>query len=773
MESATNLNEILDDGRVARLRRQRRLVENGRHVNRRSNQTICEHQSMDWHYKLALSAAATADTAALSTPSIESPETPSDSVRVREVPLTPVTDKTSYPDIVIASRTFPSTDSSLNQIPIRHGTKNSRIAPSYPLPTPKELPRGQRYQSSAGERWSGGEDCHTNSMPIIPNELLLTPTFNERRRFPKPKSGGLASHPKPNLQRYSTAPASPSPFKETNVLDHVLMHRALVIRQNLISFEMQELAEEAEKAAESGLDKFVGSASKFGVEETLPYRPQFAYDEEFVSSKDGDEFRTPLRSGKSFVDTLTNRIDYTPSYFTRKKIPVRSLRNFSEVVPKFCEMHSNIRIHLESEGVDTNMLPELHTRRSLMLNETEDTDRECGDEVLSQVPSVADSINSFSSYAAASLASIRNNIIGPASSLSNVSLQSFAASKHHQFGLLKKTHHTVVEKKGTSTLPQPPLSVNSDSDDSSVEFYGRKSPSVSSNVSERRKWNPTLSQSSSSNIPVGNMRLKNVAAHSVAFENEKETYKALLDRMQNSPGNRVRATSFDVDQNSCAPSLATLELFPSSSTTREKVASPVADFLTKLQNQFSLTTEDGHHTPPIDEDNKLFVTNYFYTMQDSDVAEPNNGLPTLNLEINPKNHRDSHFLQGCGSNNCLYACDTATKYADRIFNWFLSGKDPKVEKPRSIIDPNSLGEQSPNPKWINSSQPCEPQDQICRRKMFVPPKLSFRHTIHQSGPYCSNQDSAEVGFECDDSILACPEIEKPISCPETVLYPLL
>jgi hypothetical protein len=768
--SAAKINEIqvVDDARrSARQRRLRRLEENFRTLNRRSHQTNCDHQSMDWHDKLALSAVATADTALMS---IETPDTPSDSVRAREVlPFPPMTDKTTYPDIVIASRTFPSADSSFSQNPIRQGSKNSRIKASCRLPTPTEFPRGRQYESSPGERWSEGDGCHENSMPMLPSALLSTPTFNAYR-FPRPKTRGKFSQSKPKLQRYSTAPAAPAsppipPSRETNVLDHVLMHRALVIRQNLISFEMQELAEEAEKAAESGLDKFVGSASKFGVDETIPYRPQFSYDEELVSSREGDESRTPLRSGKSFVDTLTNRIDYTPSYFTRKKIPVTSLRNFSEVVPNFCEMHSNIRIHLGSEGVDINMLPELHTRRSIILNETQDSER---DDVLSQVPSVAESINSFSSYAVASLTSIRDNIIDYTQrpSLPNVSRGSSVASRDpDKSGLLRTTHRPADEKKGAQAFSPNSLSVNSDSDDSSLEFYGLKTPSVSSHVSE--------SKTCSSNIPTGNLRLKNAAGHSVAFENEKETYKALLNRMQNSPGSRrARTTSFDVDQNSCAPSLATLEIFPSSSATIESVTSPMADFLTKLQNQFTLATDDGRHTPPIDEDNKQFVTNYFYTTQNAEVADPNSGLPTLNLEINPKNHRDSNFLGGCGTNNCLSACDTATKYADRIFDWFHVGRDPKVEKSKSIIDPNSQVEQSPNPKWINSSQISEPEEKVCRRKMFVPPKLSARHVIdHQGVAYCSNRDSADVGYDCDDSIMACPEIGKPISCPEAVEDP--
>jgi hypothetical protein len=788
--STTNFTETKDDARGgstgtvnnARLRRQKRLVGNGRSVNRRSPQTISEHQSMDWHDKLALSAAATADTAIMS---IDTPETPTDRVRVRKLPSNPAYEKTHttfesdpFSDIVMMTRTFPPPDTSSDQIPMRPKMKNSRIAAPDSLPTPDQLPRGHQFEPRSGERQPRGGECHENSIPIIPNARLLTPSFDEPRRFPKPKSRVHASRPKAELRRHSTAPTPTTPIKETNVLDHVLMDRALLIRQNLISFEMQELAEEAEKAAESGLEKFVGSASKFGVEETPPYRPQFVEDGELLSSREGDEFRTPLRSRKFFVENLTNRIDYTPSYFARKKIPVTSLRNFSEVIPKFSEMHNNIRIHLGSEGVDTIMLPELHTRRSLMLNETDDTDKECGDDVISHSPSVAGSISSFSSYAVASLASLRDvidYIQRPISSLPNISRDNVAVTNDaQQSGSLKKSCHLVDGKKGTTTSPQILSSqVNSDSDDSSVEYYGRKSPIEASNhcvtsyVSERREWITSPSQSSRSNISAGNTkqtllqrRIKNGTAPSVTFENEKETYQALLDRMQHSPGNRASTASFDVDQNSCAPSLATLDIFPSSSATRANAASPMADFLTKLQHQFSLTSDDGLNSPSIEEENKHFVTNYFYTTQDSSDADLNSGFSTLNLEINPEQRKDSNFFRGCGSNNLLTACDYATKYADLITDWFHVGRDSKVEKFVSIINPHSPVDQSPNPKWLNSWQISEPEDKICRRKIFVPPKLSVRHTVenHESGTFCSNKDSANMRYECDDSVIACPEI---------------
>ena len=118
-------------------------------------------------------------------------------------------------------------------------------------------------------------------------------------------------------------------------------------------------------------------------------------------------------------------------------------------------------------------------------------------------------------------------------------------------------------------------------------------------------------------------------------------------------------------------------------------------------------------------------------------------------------------MAGCGTNNCLSSCDTSTKYADRIFDWFHGGRDPKAEKTQSFIDPNTHGEQSPNPKWINSSQASEPEDKVCWRRMFVPAKLSVIHAIKslQVGAYRSSQDSANIGYDCDDSIMACPKIK--------------
>eukprot|EP00571_Detonula_confervacea_P002177 CAMPEP_0172326774 /NCGR_PEP_ID=MMETSP1058-20130122/57519_1 /TAXON_ID=83371 /ORGANISM="Detonula confervacea, Strain CCMP 353" /LENGTH=646 /DNA_ID=CAMNT_0013043641 /DNA_START=303 /DNA_END=2243 /DNA_ORIENTATION=+ len=627
----------------------------------------------------------------------------------------------------------------------------------------------------------------------------LSPSFDETKRFPKPKSKVSSSRPKPKLQKHSTAPCF-IVTKETNVVDDVLMDRAFIIRQNLMNFEMQELAVEAEKAAESGFEKFVGSTSKFGVEETPPYRPKFADDGEFVmsSSRSSEGFRTPLRQRKSFVDTLTYPMEYTPSYFARKKIPVTSLRNFSEIIPNFSEMHNNIRAHLGREGVDLDMLPELHSRRSLIKNDTDDTEKEDGEDATSQAPSIAashtGSMSSFSSYAVASMTSLKeiiehvhrptDNTIRMASSMSNVSQKKSVQKDFEQSGFLRskscdngcfpadRMRGINASLPNTSTHFEPVVaSANSDSDDSSIEFYGRKSPidfssqSASSNASEINQLKSSLLQSRSNvssgdkNQPVFQRRRRNTTGACVSFDTEKANYQPLLDRMHDP----VSIASFDVDQSSCVPSL-NIDILPSSPTST-KTSTPMANFLNKIQNQFSRTSDGTHKSSEaFDEGNKLFVSNFFYTSQDPGIVDPH-GFPTLKLDINPERHRDPYCLPGCGQNDLISACEIATKYADFVFDWFSVGGGPQAKESSAIIDPNNAAEQPLNPNWIRTWQANESEDGNDRQRIFTPPKLSVRHAVqHDEETFCS-PESATLESECDGT-MACPEVREPILCVE-------
>ncbi len=716
---------------VRRRRRQRRLADEGDIiVHRASPSTIPEHQSINHaHFesdKLSISVANTLETVLTST-------------------MTP--------------ETAPTTGSTLSL---------SETTESF-------SPQEQRQSLCEGLQLG---DAHSRQNAIRIPPIPLSSTFTGSRRLKMSKTKDLSSKPKPKLRKNSTAPPSCIVPKQTDVLDNVLMDRAFSIRQRLINFEMQELAVEAEKAAESGLEKFVGSASKFGVEETPPYRPKFVDDAEFVMSSIGENegFITPLRHRYPFANTRTHPMDYTPSYFSRKKIPVTKLRHVSEIVPSFEDIHNNIRIHLSREGVDANLLPAEHTHRPLVKSNTEDTEREDVDDTLSQVHSVAashtGSISSFSSYAVASLTSLRDLITSP--SISSYGREtSTAIDGRVQTGLRTKKLHVATDiildkKNDIKILPQSRIpfkssvtEANSDSDDSSVEFYGRKSPAISTDASEVRQL--SLSKSSSgvnAKQHAFRRRGSNVTGASVTFDTKSEDGHTNID----SQNNVTEKLSFDIDQMNLTSPLSHLEILPSSSSIRaQNKLTPMADFLNKIQNQFSLSSSVDHQTSPklVDEDNEYFLENFLYTCEDLDDADPNGGLLHLNLEFNPERHNETFCLQGCGPNEMLSACDSATKYADLLFDWFST----KSKKPSKIIDPD---EQSMNPNWLKTWQTNDSEEKKRRRRVFTPPKLSAKTTVghYESSTFCSPTESVNLGVECDDSILGCTEIRQSLTCPD-------
>ena len=797
-------------------------------------------------------------------------------------------------------------------IPKSNSSKSSRIAPLPIRPPSQSLWGGKDETTSAAAQQQHTrqdsriieERTSTPPPPITgPGPIKLIPfdeqptTTTSAMRYPKPRPSSsslkkklkeetksssnnkalLASRSKPNLQRHSTAPVMSSSTMTTvnnkstttnqetttNVADDVLMDRAFIIRQNLMNFEMQELAAEAEKAAESGMEKFVGSTSKFGnnAKETPPYRPTFVDNDDIDQGGDGfvmmtslsssrggnlisDQlllstgggFRTPVRQKKSFVDVM-DYTPYTPSYFARKKIPVMSLRNFTEIVPNFNDMHNNIRIHLDREGVNMVTLPKMHKCRSLIKNDTDDTNENEGREVLdgggngndgeeevekeivdgdatviSLAPSVA---SSFSSYAVASLTSLReiiDTINRPKSSMDNTSLRPCSSMSNASSGGPSRGGVDQKLKKNKSVdsgLPPARFkravasTVNdSDSDDSSVEFYGarRASPldffSTNQSVCSNRS---NLSSSDINQVPRKNGITSEIqqpilqrrrigktnstsGAHSVSFETEKANYQALLDRMHNKTLSKT--DSFDVDQSSCAPSLTNLEILPTSSgpmsdTMSPNKATPMANFLNKIQNQFSRSS-DGQNNKDLDEDNKHFVSNFFYTSQNSDssgMVDPS----TIKLEINPKRRIDSYCLSGCGPNDLIpmQACETAGKFADLVFGWFNvrggggeSGSSQHSYKKSAIIDPNHPSEQATNPNWIKTWQQGNESSEngsehLHSKIIFTPPKLSVRYEQHnhESASICSPTEQLKLGRDDEwegSTGMDCSEIKSNI-----------
>jgi len=196
----------------------------------------------------------------------------------------------------------------------------------------------------------------------------------------------------------------------------------------------------------------------------------------------------------------------------------------------------------------------------------------------------------------------------------------------------------------------------------------------------------------------------------------------------------------------------------------------MASFLTKLGKTFSRSTSpDAHQNSPkaIDEGNKHFVSNFFYTNATADPLDMNSA-PNLKLDINAQSHRDPYCLSGCGANEVLSACDTATKYADVVFDWFGVKGGNQRKNSSAIIDPNS-SEAALNRKWMKTTW--QQSEELGRsnssQRVFTPPKLSLRHTeeIQESNDiFCSPDSTSIMGNECDDPS-ACPEVQEPMTCP--------
>ena len=695
------------------------------------------------------------------------------------------------------------------------------VSPSTPVLKPKQ-PHHHHQHHHHTQHQSQSAKVSKSKVKTLSSPSRRRPKPDLLRRHvtaPTPSSS-LTSSPTRTKQHHYAPLSHIHQSTTTNVVDDVLTDRAFIIRQNLMNYEMQELALAAEKAANSGLKKFVGNLSKFGVQGKTPehhrnnptnkvfndedYHLSRHHDSSANSITNNELLMTPSRR-KYIEDNITTSsaiistpagvvshamgmdLQYTPSssyYFARKKIPVTQLRDFGEIVPNFMEMHMNIRHQLGNKGVDMDVLPEDHGRRSLIKNDTDDTpnvyEEEGGNkggeewEALSQAPSIAAShASSFSSYAVASLTSLKeiieyvnwprsadnntsaaNHEIRPSMSMPTHASQSKQHQQQHGLRDIEQctSLRSVPSSQGavdliptvrrTSVHTKPPIhfkpaivTTNSDdSDDSSVEFYGRRSPintdlsnqSFASNQTENLGMAPWRQQQhqqhhvirsaasvSSDIIPTTirksalqnrvNSRRKKKNPASVSFETEKASYQALLDRMQSSPNNynnnsKMKTdTSEDVDQRSCAASLThiDLDILPSSSNLSTK-STPMANFLSKIQNQFSRTRSNsmelGQKTPKaMDEESKQFVANFFYTSKDSNgiLEDEDGGISPSTLKINPEHHsRDPYCLPGgCGANDLISACESATKYADLLFNW-VGVKDETKKNANRIIDPN-------------------------------------------------------------------------------------
>ena len=201
--------------------------------------------------------------------------------------------------------------------------------------------------------------------------------------------------------------------------DLELTYRARQIQLDLRFQEMKELAIEAERAAEEGIEKFVGHATRFGPdtnisvnsEEGSPTRGTVAQKEWKSCGKLGGEHRneynnklkptprrqrfashhvTPQRPRPlSFKDRLSSApsilqnnknaasaslpignvptsvssiltsksfLSLAHSNYNENKVHVLSLRHIEEVIPTFGEMHSFLKSHMKRAGVNDSIL---------------------------------------------------------------------------------------------------------------------------------------------------------------------------------------------------------------------------------------------------------------------------------------------------------------------------------------------------------------------------------------------------------------------------------
>jgi hypothetical protein len=515
----------------------------------------------------------------------------------------------------------------------------------------------------------------------------------------------LSSLPKPQLKRIQTAPTTMQSHR-SSLVDDALTNRALSIREDLRQYEMQELAAEAERAAEEGLERFVGSASKFLMEDTrAPNNQHIGYHDDFVLAP--HQLETPQRKNSACIRP---GIDYTPSYFNKKKLRVTALREFSEVVPSFSEMHGNIRIHLRQRGVNPKVLPDEEYHKLVRKDTSQDAN---DDDINSQANvSQAGSVASFSSFAA----SLRGIVeyVGGNRSKHLSSNASRLASHHSTFdkyesleekptnryesynesiggksskrfdsccGSFEFDSDPVVSKKKPSSQYEPigrnvstkgDSIINYESDDSSVELYGRMNTDGTS-------------PSSVNGLLSGVGRDDKILRRGELF-NDK---------------------TFD-DEKSYAPSIISPSVISNDAT------QSVATFFSRIQHKFSRSPRDQDTASNSAQENRKFIANYFYTIHDASIIN-SEGISNLKLDINPdrKSH-DGFCMSGCVQNDVLSSCETVGNMMDMILNWFGEKGNDSDHSTHSKSSSQIVLHHS----WIRTWQ-----TESNHKRFFMPPRL--------------------------------------------------
>jgi len=744
--------DVLHQSKSIRRHRQRRLVDQASDVSEEDDvnktPTAAGYDGTDSSLekdRASMSTELTAELTMMSAGSMPSDEG-NNSVHVRGFPSTPDEQKSLSHEHYCGMRDFVEMGSSGDNSTPLISNQSFRTPP----PRRNKLVTVQEFGSEANLRSS-------LQQPVLRKNSSSTFTPVEDSGQKSSHRVNLSSRPKPKLiARRATAPAV-SPSRRTNLADEVVQEKAAHMREDLKRLEMQELAAEAERAAESGLERFVGSASKFGGQ-TPPHTPGYTDDDDSLSDDSFNAFSTPKRNAPR-KDLLLSA-DFTPSkYFNRiEKIPITALRDFHEIVPPFSEMHSNICVHLKREGANLGAPPQLYNKQSLInSNECEEYVQDDTD-AASHVASQAGSLSSFSTQFQASLRGILDYVRPTSPSANSIVDKGSAVS-----GLNNTPHVTRRPSDDTrshfgTTATSRPITP--------VDFHERVSPFAgSSNQSVSSAVNGKDSLLASSHNSISDQSKSNsIDEKKISFQNERAIYKSILRRIQQSPSpnRKCRDDQQECEEPSCAASLIM------SPVTAAASPAPVTDFISKIQKQFTRAGPKNQDADTNKLDSQHFVSNFFYTSQSSSAANVTN-IPPLKLDASVDASTKGFCAPGCGqSNSILPTCQSAAKAITFLFD-LLGTKNPsssQSQRSMSTDSENSEVQKVWLEKWERSKSSRE-------HAIWMPPRLSSSFAVKPDLDlfYNCSPEAVSLGDRSPRQPGVCPEMDDiggKLQCPDLV-----
>jgi hypothetical protein len=497
---------------------------------------------------------------------------------------------------------------------------------------------------------------------------------------------------RPQLKRVQTAPSavhrhSVNPLlfsSQPSLVDSTIASRARTIRESLRQYEMQELALEAERAAESGMERFVGTTSRF----------QQPYDDFVLNDCAAVAMDRPPAIDKS---GLLCRPQASASIFAKKKLRVTSLREFQHVVPPFRDMHSNLQLHFIGSGVPSKMM---------LQNARQRHTAESNDDEATHASNAGSSIASFSSFAMSSLRGIVDYV--------------GSNKKGDDAGHNYNTAARVGADAGRSKA-------------SSVKYYPKLYMSTYSNENRRQNTTNLDSDDDSTiqNNPLYDGRASPSSDNGVLFG--QVDYK-----IQNN--NRQLSAEEDMSH---APTVLSQE-----NATTQSVATFIRRMQHKFTRGGDADTEKNTHFQHRHQENAKFISNYFYTASLVNKSQKKqSGYHTisnhLKLDINPEEQKDGFCIRsGCAQNNFFSGCESMGNAMDVISGWLFhderecypydhpAGRDycaTGAAATNNMVRTNSTPNMILHHGWIRNwhleggggSGSCD------QRRFFAPPRLSI------------------------------------------------